>query len=630
MRKQLLLGVILSIVFSGIALGQILYSDDFESYTIGEGIAQEETGDVWNTWSGTPGSSEDPLVTDAFAHGGTQSIVVEGSNDGVIEFDDITTNRYRVEFYLYIPAGKQGYYNIMQNFNPTGSGNVWGMQIFFQNGTGSIDGNGSAEQTFEYENDTWIKMQHFIDLDNDWVDMYIDGELVHAYQWSHGTFNDGTGLNKLDAFNFYAWNEGGTCQYYMDDFLIEQVAIPNPPTNFAIEVQNENDVFVTWDAPAEGTPVSYSVIRNGEEIGVIDAAATTEYLDEGLYPQEYEYQVKAYYGEGVGYSASAGIEIAEILGGNERQLVLFEIFTGTWCSHCPVAAEAIDMMIDEGLDIAVIEYHGGDDYETAFTSPRETYYVPFYDGDNSNTIGYPGTIINGMFGMEGALVSGVDDQNELYDYYLEEYLDIPTVFTLDANITLVSTDPYVFDIDVDVEETMPYYEDEMRLFIALTETNISENWGGLSEVNCVLREMLPNGNGELLDFSTETTYSNTFQLTVDGFNIENCEVVLFVQNMENAYTMIADKVSLAGFVGIESTESAQLSVYPNPAKDLVSVAASSEITNITVYTTTGSTVMQLSPNNNLAKISTKELNAGVYILKIETVNGNSMQRLTIE
>lgn len=462
--------------------------------------------------------------------------------------------------------------------------------------------------------------------------MYIDGELVHAYQWSHGTFNDGTGINKLDAFDFYAWNVGGTCQYYMDDFLIEQVAIPNPPINFAVEVQNENDVYVTWEAPAEGTPVSYSVIREGEEIAVVEGEFS--YTDQGLYPGEYTYQVKAYYGEGVGYSASAGVETAQILGGNERQLVLFEIFTGTWCQYCPTAAQAIDIMADENLDVAIIEYHGlnGDTYETPSTATRTAYYLPFFD-DGDGGLGYPTTIINGMNGMEGSLTAGVAAQNEYYDYYYEDYLSRPTVYTVDAEISLVSNDPYVFDVSVDVEETMAYYEgDEMRLFVALTETSIPENWqGGLTEVNFVLRNMLPNANGTLLNFDTETMDTETFQLTVDNaYELANCEVVIFVQNMENAFIMEAYKMSLAEFVGMETIDNNQFSVYPNPAKDNVRIASGSVIKNVQVYSITGEQIMFVQPNSNLADISIDGLASGVYILRIETADGNEMKRIIVE
>ena len=115
----------------------------------------------------------------------------------------------------------------MQNFNPSGSGLVWGMQVMLKNGVMTIDGMGYGAATYNYTPGTWFKVQHFIDLNSDWVDMYIDDQLVHAYQWSKGVSGTGT-LNKLDAFDFYAWDDdgNGTPEYYMDNFLIEEVETP--------------------------------------------------------------------------------------------------------------------------------------------------------------------------------------------------------------------------------------------------------------------------------------------------------------------------------------------------------------------------------------------------------------------
>lgn len=628
MKKLGTLFVSVLVLLGSTSIAQTIYTDDFESYTVDQGVADQDATGTWTTWSDSPGGSEDPLVTDAAAYGGTQSMVIEAGNDGVLLLNDLTENRYRVEFYIMIPDGFQGYYNILQDF--AGGSSTWGMQIFFQDGTGSIDGNGYGALEFSYTPDTWMKIQHFIDLDNDWIDFYIDGTLIHAYQWSHGVANDGTGINKLDAFNFYAWDEGGTPKYYMDDYIIEQVDIPNPPLNFAIEIQNDNDVNITWDAPTEGTPVSYSVIRDGEEIASVDET-TFVLLDENLYPGDYDYQVKAFYGEAVGYSASAGVETASITGGNERQYVLFEIFTGTWCPYCPTAAGAIDELAAENADVVVIEYHGlnGDIYETPATATRTSYYLPFFD-DGDGGLGYPTTIMNGMEGMEGALTT-VADQKSLYEYYYNEHKNIPTVHTISHTVDLISSNPSVFDISIDVTETFPYWDDEMRLFVALTETNIPESWQGESEVNYVLRDMLPNASGTVLDFTSETTITEEFQLTLDASYVRaNCELVVFVQNMGTAEIMEVSKVDLGTFVNMETTEETKLSVYPNPSNGTVNIAASENIETIQIISITGQTIMQVSANSSVVKIDTSDLPKGMYQLKVETSNGSQMKQLMVQ
>jgi thiol-disulfide isomerase/thioredoxin len=630
MKQFLLFSFFAGYIFVNLATAQIVYTDDFESYTVDLGIAEQDDTDTWTTWSETPGSAEDPIITDEAAHQGTQSMVVYGTNDAVLLLNDLTSNRYRVEFYLMVPEGFLGYYNILQDF--AGTSSTWGMQAFFKDGVLTIDGNTASAVSYEYTPGEWMKIQHFVDLDNDWIDFYIDGELVHAYQWSHGTFNNGTGINKLDAFNFYAWNDdgAGTPKFYMDDYSIEQVDIPNPPQNFSLQIINDNNVSLSWDAPAEGDPQSYSIIRDGDEIAVVTDEFV--YVDSNLYPSEYDYQVKAFYGESVGYSASAGIETANIPGGNERQLVLFEAFTGTWCPQCPTAAQALDMLHNEGLDVAIIEYHGlvNDMYETPATAVRTGFYAPFYSEDGEG-FAYPATVIDGRAGFEGAL-SSVDDQNAYYDYFYEDYIDIPSVYLISPQVERIATSPYQFDVSIDVEETFAYYEDEMRLFVALTETNIPESWqGGLEEINFVLREMYPNAAGSVMDFSDTNSDNYSFQFTLDtSYVIENCELVFFLQNMENAYIMEVAKMDLEDFsAGIYDMNSNYVSVYPNPASEQVLITANEKINEISVHSITGQTVLVLHPGTNQTQILTSAFSSGMYSVKVKTEHNTFVQKLMI-
>lgn len=599
-----------------------MYSDDFESYTAGTGIsAQESTW--WNTWTGAPGA-EDPLVSNAFAYSGTNSVKVSGTNDGVIEFADLTTGRYRVEFYLYVPASRQAYWNIMQNFNPSGAGLVWGMQVFLKNGLMTIDGAGEAAVSVEYTPGTWMKIQHFIDLDSDWVDLYVNDVLVHAYQWTKGTFNDGTGIKKLDAFDFFAWDEGGIPEYYMDNFLIEEVETPFPPTNFAYTLENANDVVLTWDEPAEGAPISYSIARDGIVIGTTTELTLTD-LD--LYPNTYHYSLLAYYGTSVGYSAPLPIAVT-IVGGNDRNFVVFEIFTGTWCQFCPTVAQAIDQIVATGDDVAVIEYHVGDAYETPGTAARTAYYETWYD-EGEPGFGYPTTIFNGQAGSEGA-APNVADQKAYFLYMYNQYIGVPAVYTLDLTVEQVSIAPYVYNLTINAEETFGYFDSEMRLIVALTETNIAEAWQGLSEINFVCREMYPNANGTVI-FGSETTYSNTIQVTIDEtFNVNKCQLIAYIQKWDDGSIQQAAKLDLSSFTNSDIKKTIATSVYPNPANEVINIAAEETINNVEILNMTGQVVYSKNVSAISSKININELSAGVYFVRVYTDNNVTTHKITVE
>jgi hypothetical protein len=631
MRKNLLFILATLLLSVGYLNAQVMYSDDFESYTAGSGIADQE-GVWWNTWSGTPGSTEDPTVSSAYAFAGVNSIMVSGVNDGVIEFPDYTTGRYRIEFYIMVPEGKLGYYNIMQNFVPSGTGLVWGMQVMLKNGIMTIDGAGYGAVEYNYTPGTWFKVQHFIDLNSDWVDMYIDDQLVHAYQWSKGVAGTGT-LNKLDAFDFYAWddNGSGTPEYYMDNFLIEQVETPYPAVNFAYTIENANDVVLTWEAPTTGTPESYSIARDGVVVGT-----TTDltFTDIGVYPNIYDYTLLAFYGTSSGYSAPVGPLNVEIAGGNARDLVMYEIFTSVNCGYCPIAAGAMAEVVADGNDVAAIEYHisnfGADPFSIVSSDAREDYYEPFYDAASDGSLGYPGVIFNGEAAIEGALTD-VAAMKELYMLYYNEQKSKPSVYTLNTWVEPMSTDPYTFNLHIDVAETFPYFTEEMRLIVALTETNIAYDWQTESQLDFVNRSMYPDANGTVLDFSVEPTYSTIIPVTIDpSYVVDNCELVIFIQKWDDGFIQQARKVELFTFVNADISKTFATTVFPNPANDLLNIIAPENINKIEVLNMAGQVISVLNSDSNNTNIEVSGFSTGVYFVKVYTQNQVTTHKVVVE
>ncbi|MFP9115339.1 T9SS type A sorting domain-containing protein [Flavobacterium sp. RHBU_3] len=70
-----------------------------------------------------------------------------------------------------------------------------------------------------------------------------------------------------------------------------------------------------------------------------------------------------------------------------------------------------------------------------------------------------------------------------------------------------------------------------------------------------------------------------------------------------------------------------IQIYPNPTRDLVTLEASSGITEICVYDITGRLVQKVRPTSSSAVINIAAQPAGVYIVKITTDNGSIARRL---
>ena len=63
----------------------------------------------------------------------------------------------------------------------------------------------------------------------------------------------------------------------------------------------------------------------------------------------------------------------------DRQKVIIEVGTGTWCPSCPAVVDIIHDMKNEGFDIAVVKYHINDDYQNEESLARKIYYdFPWY------------------------------------------------------------------------------------------------------------------------------------------------------------------------------------------------------------------------------------------------------------
>ena len=59
----------------------------------------------------------------------------------------------------------------------------------------------------------------------------------------------------------------------------------------------------------------------------------------------------------------------------QRQKVVVEVRTGTWCPSCPAVVNILHGFIDEGLEIAIVEYHNDDPYTNAASIIEKTIII---------------------------------------------------------------------------------------------------------------------------------------------------------------------------------------------------------------------------------------------------------------
>ncbi|MBP6979299.1 MAG: T9SS type A sorting domain-containing protein [Bacteroidales bacterium] len=231
----------------------------------------------------------------------------------------------------------------------------------------------------------------------------------------------------------------------------------------------------------------------------------------------------------------------------DRDKVIVEIATGTWCQFCPGAAKGADDLITNGKEVAIIEYHGGDEFENTASASRINYY---------NITGYPTAVFDGTLKVEGG-----DHTASMYSYYLPKYnqrIAIPSSFTIGVegeNTCFIN-----YSVTVTVNKVADA-TGTFKLHAAVTESDLQVNWQGMSELDYVERMMVPSQSGTPIDFTFSNTQVVNLLFTVNADWVrENCELTVFLQNTSTKEILQGVKMNLTDFPTTTQVDAALLDI----------------------------------------------------------------------
>jgi len=243
LMKKLLLSIVSAFLLFTLS-AQI--TESFSDYTVGGKIAQQAQAmgrDYWTTWDLNPGGNQDGVIEEMPAGNKCLKATMVSSNnfnDNVLRLGDKngtvwnpkTSGAWELTFKIYIPAGKDGYFNIKSVF-PSSDPPTWAMQIYMGTdegqpgpatpGVGKVYGGSTNGVNFSFAHDTWVPIKIFIDLDDDVAEFYVNETMIHTYQYSLGSFGE-SNHRYIAAFNIFPPNTAATSLFYVDDIVFAPIS----------------------------------------------------------------------------------------------------------------------------------------------------------------------------------------------------------------------------------------------------------------------------------------------------------------------------------------------------------------------------------------------------------------------
>lgn len=218
MKKNYFLVAILSFVMVTM---NAQFTDDMESYTDGEPIFEAH----WTDWGCGGGAGCAIMSSSAQAHGGSLSgyIPDDTTTDAVLDLGNKIFGEWGLEFWMYVPADKEGYFNL-QGTVPIGAGewavgNITFNQDGLTPGEGFIDDSALGLVNFTFPHGEWFRIVMNWDISSGislatWQFNVAGVDVVPAGTAYTGA--DGTSPSALGGFDFFS--SSALQQAWYDDF----------------------------------------------------------------------------------------------------------------------------------------------------------------------------------------------------------------------------------------------------------------------------------------------------------------------------------------------------------------------------------------------------------------------------
>ena len=572
MKKLVLFVCLMCGMMAALQAQNVVFSDNFDSYTAGQKLCSQNNTD-WTTWSNSPGSAEDAVISTEQASSGSNSLKITGSNDIIYRFSNQTTGVFDVEFDYYIPStGSGAYFNIQHYYNP---GVQWAFECYFTNsGTGYISV-ASNTYNFSMPNNAWFPVKVHIDLDQDSITVTVNNVDVQTWPFSYES-NTVNGINQLGSINFYAGapnNATGT--YYVDNFTFTEISqatqgqfVVSPSTDIDIQLSTTTtgNYNLNLSNPG-GAPVNFRVVP----VYDIPNPNTTSQGAETLTRAGMQ-TTSVYFNTATGIEVAAGFTAEEIVAmdlvGKQVNSINVNISNSDYMTLGKIRIYDMGGILVDGPGEMVYEqqFIPVEDLNTIYlTTPyvldgRDFWFGIYFEQDPTETT-HPSI--------------GLDDAASPHPYG-NWYKTSVAWNMLNGNPDL--TGNWMLSADVDGTPIVPW--------MTVSTPSGTINAGGQVQETITVHAYDPLQHGSLVIYSND---------------LANVETIL--------------NVTVSYEDGIEDNEMLRISLYPNPASDYVKLSGE-EINNVEIFDMTGKMVWSVKGAETEYTVDVHAWPAGTYMVRV--------------
>ena len=571
----------------------VVYSDNFDSYTAGQKLCSQNNTN-WTTWSNTPGSAEDAVISTEQANTPSNSLKITGGNDIIYRFSNQTSGVFDIDFKYYVPSSGNGaYFNVQHYYNP---GMEWAFESFLYNsGTGYVKING-ANTNFSFPSNAWFPIKIHVDLDNNSASLTVNNTDVLTWTFSN-TADNASGICQLGSVNFYAGapnDASGT--YYVDDFVFTEISAANDGS-FVFSPEGDITVNVAPNVPSTstytlnlsnpgGTPVNYRIVP------VYD-------VDGGSVAQEVSTLTRA--GEVTENGILFGSTFVAAAIGFPASDLISQNLIGMTLRTIHVTLSNVDLMLNPKIQIydmngILVDGPGEVIYEQSFTP---------VEGENVVSLNTPYVL---------------DGRDLWFGVYFEQ-----TEATAEAETRPVigcddATSPHQYGNWCKTSVTWGHLNDG-------ASSSLTYNWaisGYVDGSNITpWMSISPTAQGTI---AANGSAQANINFTIDNALPHTGKLYVYSNDLNNELNIL--NVTVVVTDGVEENEAIHISIFPNPATDVLNIASES-ISRVEVFNMAGQRIWEGQYSENEITIATSNWAPGTYMVKVTAQGTAKVEKVLV-